>query len=405
MSLDPYTTCEDFSVEDMFFSRTDARGGILSGNATFQRVSGFEWDDLIGAPHKIVRHPDMPKGFFHLLWNTIKAKDVIGGYVCNRTKSGDAYWVYATVFPLEDGFLSVRIKPTTELFQKVIPLYNDLAEMEHSEGLTPEQSSERLRKMITDLGFFSYQEFMAIALTEELQARIRAMGATEDPTLAALSKTLHNTSELEKCAERVHVSFRDTNQIPYNMRLQAGRIEGSDGPISVISGNHRQMSQGLEKIVGDFGAASRVSTGDICTSSMEIAMARVLADMRAVFVKESEEEQPQKAEILALLAEFASRYRSQSLETLASTVNGMRRFRKQSRQMRRALSGLELTRIMCKIERFKIGGEHSGLDEIVNRLAAAQKSLESSCDEIERISTLILGLSESLLREQEQDAA
>jgi aerotaxis receptor len=405
MSLDANTTCDDFAVADMFFSRTDKRGVIQSGNTVFQRISGYQWDELIGAPHKLVRHPDMPKGVFQLFWDTIRKDRVIGAYVCNRTKAGDPYWVFATVFPLENGYLSVRIKPTTTMLEKVVPIYNELTALEKSGEASPEQSAAMLLDRVRELGFSNYQEFMAIALTDELQSHTKRMGNQADPTLSALSKTLNCTAELEDCANRVQISFRDTHQIPYNMRLQAGRIEGSDGPISVISGNHRQMSLGLETVVAAFSVSSRESTADICASSLEIAMSKVLSDMRAAFLAENSEDTPNKGDILTLLDTFSETYRSKSLVTLAATARGMRRFRKQSRQMRRALSGLELTRIMCRIERFKIGGEHSGLDEIVNRLAMAQKSLEGSCDEIERLATMILGFAEGLLRDQKALAA
>lgn len=399
MSLSFTSSCEDFGVEDMFFSRTDKRGVIMNGNSVFQRVSGYAWDELIGAPHKLIRHPDMPKAVFHLLWQKIQSNNVIGAYVCNLTKSGETYWVFATVFPLDDGYLSVRVKPTAGLLNKIVPIYNLVTEKERAEALTPEQSAGLLLNEVRALGFVSYEEFMTVALTEELQSRRQRLGKQADQSLMALKKILESTADLKACAQSVQVSFRDTHQIPYNMRLQAGRIEGSDGPISVISSNHRQMSQGLEQIVGAFSKSSQLSAEAVCISSLEVAMAKVLSDMGEVFATEPDNGMPKKQETLQLLDAFSARYSVQSSETLQETAQGMRQFRKQCRKMRRALSGLELTRIMCKIERFKIGGEHSGLDEIVNRLASAQKSLEHSCDEIERLATLILGLSENLTRD------
>ncbi len=405
MSLSSQSSCEAFGVEDMFFSRTDKRGVIESSNTVFQRVSGYDWSELIGAPHKLVRDPDMPKAVFHLLWQTIQQGDAICAYICNRTKSGETYWVFATMFPLEDGYLSVRIKPVAGMLERVVPIYNHVAALEQEGKATPAESAAVLQEQIQALGFDGYREFMAYALVAELRARMQMLGKSADPVLEALSETLESTAALESCANKVKVSFRDTHQIPYNMRLQAGRIEGSDGPISVISGNHRQMSEGLERIVEAFGRASRQNTHALCTASLEIAMAQVFADMRSVFAGETGDAQPQKAEILEVLDGFSARYRSQSYQTLKVAAEGMHSFRKQSRQMRRALSGLELTRIMCKIERAKIGGDNSGLDEIVNRLALAQSSLEGSCDDIERLSLQILNLSESLLRGQTRTAA
>ena len=98
-------------------SRTDTGGRIVFANQAFVAVSGFSREELIGAPHNVVRHPHMPKEAFANLWATIKAGRPWEGLVKNRTKSGDFYWVRANVTPvLEDGklvgYISIRAKPT-----------------------------------------------------------------------------------------------------------------------------------------------------------------------------------------------------------------------------------------------------------------------------------------------------
>ena len=80
-----------FAFEELFYSRTDPRGVIRSGNDVFQRISGFEWPELIGAPHRIVRHPDTPRAVFRILWDAIQKGNPMGAYVKNRTKSGEFY--------------------------------------------------------------------------------------------------------------------------------------------------------------------------------------------------------------------------------------------------------------------------------------------------------------------------
>ena len=124
-----------FGLEEIFFSRTNERGILQSGNEVFRRVSHFSWQELIGAPHKIVRHPDMPKGVFQLFWDTIQRGHHIGAYVKNQSKDGLSYWVYAVVIPCEGGFVSVRIKPTSELFEKVKQAYSQLLSAETTEAL------------------------------------------------------------------------------------------------------------------------------------------------------------------------------------------------------------------------------------------------------------------------------
>jgi len=78
-------------------SQTDAKGDIVYANEDFCKISKYSKDELIGQPHSLVRHPDMPKAAFEDLWNTLKSGQTWRGVVKNRTKDGGYYWVFATV--------------------------------------------------------------------------------------------------------------------------------------------------------------------------------------------------------------------------------------------------------------------------------------------------------------------
>lgn len=101
----------------LIISETDEKGKIVFANEDFVTMSGYTYDELMGQPHNMLRHPDMPKAAFADLWKTIKSDKIWNGFVCNKCKNGDYYWVYATVAPMEavDGskhYISVRRKPT-----------------------------------------------------------------------------------------------------------------------------------------------------------------------------------------------------------------------------------------------------------------------------------------------------
>ncbi len=112
-------------------SETDEKGYILFANDEFCKVAEYSLDDLIGKPHNIVRHPDMPKVAFKDLWDTIRAGKVWQGFVKNSTSSGGYYWVFATVYPYknkqgEQCYLSVRRKPSQEDIDKHEALYKTM---------------------------------------------------------------------------------------------------------------------------------------------------------------------------------------------------------------------------------------------------------------------------------------
>ncbi len=83
--------------DELIISRTDLKGIITYANETFAHISGYEPDELIGKPHNILRHPDMPKAVFKELWDTIQAGKIWSGYVKNLRKDRGYYWVYAEV--------------------------------------------------------------------------------------------------------------------------------------------------------------------------------------------------------------------------------------------------------------------------------------------------------------------
>ncbi len=83
--------------DEIIISRTDLRGIITYANDTFAEISGYKPDELVGRPHSILRHPDMPSRVFKELWDTIQRGDIWRGYVKNLRKDGGFYWVYAEV--------------------------------------------------------------------------------------------------------------------------------------------------------------------------------------------------------------------------------------------------------------------------------------------------------------------
>ncbi len=118
---------------DFLVSQTDDKGKILFANDDFCKIAGYTIDELIGQPHNIVRHPDMPKAAFQDLWETVKSGRIWTGYVKNKNKSGGYYWVYATVYPnvaCDDagkcGFLSCRRKPSREEIAAAERLYTTM---------------------------------------------------------------------------------------------------------------------------------------------------------------------------------------------------------------------------------------------------------------------------------------
>ncbi len=120
-----------FPEGKLIVSRTNEEGIITHGNQSFVEMSGFTEDELIGQPHHILRHPDMPKAAFKDLWDTLARGEKWSGYVKNLRKDGAYYWVLATVVANirggeVTGYTSVRRKPSRERIAECIELYRQM---------------------------------------------------------------------------------------------------------------------------------------------------------------------------------------------------------------------------------------------------------------------------------------
>lgn len=152
-----------FEENEFIVSKTDLQGKITYGNELFIKISGYSEEELLGAPHNILRHPDMPKSIFKLLWETVKSGKELIAFVKNRTKDGDYYWVEAQVTPSVDssgkiiGFHSARRKPKRDSVEFFDKLYKELLSIEAKSGIGA--ADKRIEELLKSKGV-SYEQFI-----------------------------------------------------------------------------------------------------------------------------------------------------------------------------------------------------------------------------------------------------
>lgn len=151
------------SADAFLVSKTDTKGKITYCNIPFIRIVGAKVDELIGKPHNVVRHPDMPRVVFKILWEHVKNKREVFAYVKNKSFDGSYYWVFANVTASLDqngsviGYYSVRRKPNPKALEIIIPLYRQLLDAEKSGGI---DASSKLLDSILSSKKVDYDEFM-----------------------------------------------------------------------------------------------------------------------------------------------------------------------------------------------------------------------------------------------------
>ena len=150
--------------ETVLISRTDLKGNITYTNAAFVEVSGYTRDELLGAPHNLIRHPDMPEAAYANFWKTIQAGKTWQGTVKNRRKNGDHYWVHATVAPLRDGdrivgYTSLRRKAGAKRVALAEQVYAEIREKGKSRRYALHQGALTRRGLG---GFFARFQFTSL---------------------------------------------------------------------------------------------------------------------------------------------------------------------------------------------------------------------------------------------------
>lgn len=153
---------EEMKLNDGEFivSKTDTAGRITYANRVFMEIALYPEDRLLGVQHNIIRHPDMPRGVFRFLWNTIETGQEFFGFVKNLCADGRYYWVFANVTADYDeqgkltGYLSVRRKPPQKAIDAVTPIYAAMLDIENnsaSKKTAPDESIAYLVKQLEEM--------------------------------------------------------------------------------------------------------------------------------------------------------------------------------------------------------------------------------------------------------------
>ncbi|MFV8251219.1 PAS domain-containing protein [Bdellovibrio bacteriovorus] len=298
-----------FGFDEFFFSVTDQRGVIKYGNDVFVRVSVYPKESMLGAPHSLIRHPDMPRAVFKEFWNFLNQGKAVGAYVKNLAGNGSYYWVYAFAFPVGDGYLSVRFKPSSELFETVQGLYKDVLQFEQ-QGHSLEESHPYLLSKIQEAGFADYESFMMKAVMEELKARAaqvlesesRSSGASGAGEVTAVTNvTTRKLNEvfaklrdfqganqsLDTAMGRLDQGFQQLKFISINMKIAAAKFGEMAASLGVVSHEFSVLSGTIEKHLGGLSGFVQELSGVIQKCVLRAAALNVQMLMVDFFVRES----------------------------------------------------------------------------------------------------------------------
>lgn len=236
-----------FEIDELFFSTTNPKGIIETGNDIFVRLSGYTRKELLAQPHSIIRHPHMPRAAFQLVWNALLAGRPVAAYVKNLAKDGRYYWVLAFIAPIKGGFLSVRTKPCSKVFPIVMGVYDAMVTLENAElaaGKSPtlamEASTALLGQKLGELGYDDYEDFVARAVVPaESKARRDALSSHEHVLAVAEQNEARNS-----LPEELSGPWRKVRSGLFQLR-EANNSFGSvlERAFNAITGTRRMLSE------------------------------------------------------------------------------------------------------------------------------------------------------------------
>jgi PAS domain S-box-containing protein len=168
LNITPNNQQRSLGENDFIVSKTDSSGRITYANRIFMDIAGLSESELLNTQHNIIRHPDMPRGAFRLLWNTLKSGNEFFGFVKNLCANGNYYWVFADITPDIDkegalqGYYSVRRKPPQSALDTLIPIYDEMLAIEKRSSTKdgPDKSIAYLVDATTQAGQGSYNSLV-----------------------------------------------------------------------------------------------------------------------------------------------------------------------------------------------------------------------------------------------------
>lgn len=348
-----------FDISELFFSITDSDSRIVSGNDVFVRISGYTKEELLGEFHNIIRHPDMPKIVFKTLWDYIQNGRPIVAYVKNRSKSGQYYWVLAAVFPLKQRYVSIRLKPSSEIFAVLKELYGTLLKVENEKGV--EESGEVLLKELNALGYGNYDEFMSDALLKELQGRKELLGASSQESLKVhsalmshlksahghtqtlmdtyegwfdqITMFIHTKSMFEEKCLLLREAAREIVFLSLNASVSSYKIENGGETFGILARDIRNNAKENDSLIGHIDRVAKELSSSLSEIIFSVCGIGLQTQMLRNFIQERlcEEQIGEDGESMDILVTLVAEY-SEKSNRLQSRID---------RQLQESLSCLD----------------------------------------------------------------
>ena len=341
----------------------------------------------------------MPKAVFSLFWSTIQAGKPICAYVKNMAANGDYYWVFACVFPITDGYLSVRIKPSTALFEAAQAFYPAVLQEEKKNGV--EAGGKLLFQLLSEAGFPDYESFMTRALVLEITERQKIL--TENATLVTtigtgLSRTVYLRNRdlgqmvarltafaninktLSSSIKQMMDTFGSLRSLTINMSLASSHLGKTANTLAVVSESFQNFANETFQEVQNFNQCLIQSRAALQKSEFQITAAFLQNQMLSYFINDPTEKVNEQN--LSLLREMSTALSRGAAGALQEAEESLRNFYVSAETTEKAIIALEVVRQTGKVEAAQIPGATESVDPYLQEMLKITKNINSLRREI-----------------------
>ncbi len=435
--IEPKNIESSFGLDELFFSITDPKGVILTGNDVFQKVAKMNHDELIGRPHNVIRHPDMPRVIFKAVWDTIKAGKPFVGYVKNMAKDGSYYWVLAAIYPVmdEEGkilrYISIRLKPSSSIFELIPDLYKQILQVEIKDGM--EEAAAFMQKKFKELGFENYEEFSKKAFFEEIKSREEMLANDKmqncQVDLTAINEEnanfidilcnlqtlfyrinryfneifhkvelfLNLNEELNKKSKFIYELAEDIRLLSLNASIESYKVKKEGVSFSTLSHEMRKNAELSEKKIVQMSSLIDDTKKDIEDIGFNILTSKLIIEMITFFIKEmiqnlsnatvTEEKKQEVINNINELFDLLNDYSQQLAQNVYVTKSKLRSIFYNIQELNVMINRLDFIHINGLIESAHTKEDGGGFNIIFSQML---KLIEAAKQEIINLETSIL---------------
>ncbi|WP_421774986.1 PAS domain-containing protein [Gracilimonas sp.] len=307
-----------FIFEELFFSVTNPKSNITYANEVFVRISKYDKEEVIGQLHKLIRHPEMPRAVFNIFWDHLNSNKPVAAYVKNMAKDGSYYWVMALAFPCKGGYLSIRLKPGSDLFDTIKECYTKTLQFEKrkeqqlgDKKKAMEESQAYLLNLLKAEGFGDYREFMWKALQKEMSYRESILNESMSeekkktdkhivpPVLVKVETILSELVLGLESLQNIHNALighsdyilklaRSILLLSLNAQISSSKLDQDDISLSVVAEKMGEQSVDGEKRLINMKENIHHLSDLITELNFDIISAKLQVEMTIDFLKELE---------------------------------------------------------------------------------------------------------------------